>query len=115
MSIYTKTINISAQVLRHFGYDFNEENNEQVKEMKKEIAALDGGIEFKIEQFPDGSWTAESVNIDGIITGGDNIKNSAEMIRDAIFTYYRVPPQFCNDASLLADNEPITVRQKVYV
>ena len=72
--------------------------------MKKEISVLGGGIEFKIEQYPDGSWTAESVNVDGIITGGGNIRNSAELLRDAIFTYYRVPPQFCNDASLHADN-----------
>lgn len=115
MRIITKTIYNTAQILRKLGFDFKAEQNERVIEMNNEITSLGGGIDFKIEQYPDGSWTAESVNVDGIITGGENIKDSAAIIRDAVFTYYRVPPQFCQDESLHSNNEPVTLRQKVYV
>lgn len=87
----------------------------RVRAMQYEIRRLGGKIEFKIEQYPDGSWTAESTNIDGIITGGKTVKYMPTMMKDAIFTYFGIPPHYCDDALLRADNEPVTLRQFVYV
>ncbi len=115
MRLLNKTIYIAANKLRRFGYDFNEISDARIIAMKNKIQQLGGGIEFKIEQYPNGSWTAESINIDGIITGGSNTKEATPMIRDAIFTYFGIPPHLCNDAVLRADNEPVTLKQHIYV
>ena len=98
MRILNKTIYLTAAMLRRWGYHFNEDADPRVRAMKKEIQALGGRIEFKIEQYPDGSWTAESVNIDGVLTGGANAKETGSSIRDAIFTYFGIPAHLCNDA-----------------
>lgn len=115
MRFFNKIIYFTAKKLRQWGYDFNEVYDERIKAMKREIQVLGNGIEFKIEQYPDGSWTAESVNVDGIITGGKDIKEITAMIKDAIFTYFSIPPHLCNDAVLRSDNEPVTLKQRVYV
>lgn len=115
MRLFNQTIYSAAKILRQWGYNFNEEKDERVQAMKREIQRLGGRVEFKIEQYPDGSWTAESVNIDGIITGGQNTKNIILTIKDAVFTYFGIPPCLCNDTALRADNEPVTIRQNVYV
>ncbi len=115
MRLLNKTIYLVAKQLRQWGYNFNEANDEQVQAMKREIQHLDGKIEFKIEQYPDGSWTAESVNLDGIITGGADTKEITTTIKDAVFTYFGIPPYLCNDTALRTDNEPVTLRQRVYV
>ncbi|MEK7084133.1 MAG: hypothetical protein AAB932_02790 [Patescibacteria group bacterium] len=104
------TLSLAA---RKIGFKFNEADDERVMRMKKEIDRV-GRIEFKIEQHPDGSWTAESTNFDGIITGGTNTQNISSTIRDAIFTYFEIPPHLCVDTLLRGDNEPVTVRQNVY-
>jgi len=95
------------------GYNFNEQNDERVVKMKREIDRI-GKIEFKIEQFPEGSWTAESTNFDGIITGGTNRQNISSTIKDAVLTYFEIPPHLCVDTLLRGDNEPVTVKQSVY-
>ena len=115
MRFLNKTIYYASSALRHFGYDFREDANERVRAMKDTIRHIGGRIEFKIEQYPDGSWTAESVNVDGIITGGNTTKELSSTLKDAVFTYYSIPPYLCNDAVLRADNEPVTVMQHVYV
>ena len=115
MRFLNKTIYLAAKQLRQWGYDFNETADERIQAMKREIQRLGGGIEFKIEQYPDGSWSAEAINLDGIITGGKDTKEIASIIRDAIFTYFSIPPHLCNDAVLHADNEPVTLKQRVYV
>lgn len=102
-----------SNLARKIGYNFDEQNDERVVKMKREIDRI-GKIEFKIEQRPDGSWTAESTNFDGIITGGTNRQNISSTIKDAIFTYFEIPPQLCVDTLLRGDNEPVTVRQNVY-
>ncbi|MBU1131864.1 hypothetical protein KKC32_01240 [Patescibacteria group bacterium] len=96
------------------GWNFNEENDSRVIEMKKEIERI-GRIEFNIEQFPDGAWTAESTNVDGIITGGSGNQNISSTIKDAVFTFFEIPPHLCADKLLRGDNEPVTVKQNVYV
>ncbi len=115
MRLLNKTINLVAQQMRQFGYDFGGDRDARVQSMKKEIKRVGGRIEFKIEQYPDGLWTAESVNLDGIITGGKNTKEITPAIRDAMFTYFGIPAYLCDDAILRADNEPIVVTQHVYV
>ena len=82
--------------------------------MLEEIRQLNGGIKFNIDHYPDGTWTAESTNVDGIITGGNDVKETSSMIKDAIFTYYQIPPQLCNDSLLKSDNEAVALTQAVY-
>ncbi len=115
MRLLNKTIYLVAKQLRQWGYNFNEGADQRILAMKKEIQRLGGGIEFKIEQYPDGSWAAESVNLDGVITGGVNTKEITPTLRDAVFTYFGIPPYLCDDAVLRADNEPVTLKQHVYV
>jgi len=115
MRLLNKKIYLVATQLRHWGYNFNEDTDQRILDMKKEIQRLGGRIEFKIEQYPDGSWTAESVNLDGVITGGKNNREATPTIRDAVFTYFGIPPHLCNDSVLRADNEPVTLKQRVYV
>jgi len=102
-----------TNLARRIGVDFKEKNNAKILSMNREIAKLNR-IEFKIEQYPDGSWVAESTNIDGIITGGRNTTNMSATIKDAIFTFFEIPPYLCVDSLLRSDNEPVTITQKVY-
>lgn len=102
-----------SNIARKAGHKFNEGTDKRVIAMKKEIDRI-GKIEFNIEQYPDGSWTAESTNFDGIITGGTNTKNMSASIKDAIFTYFEIPPHLCSDTLLRGDNEPVSVKQNVY-
>ncbi|MFH1946635.1 MAG: hypothetical protein ABIJ23_00545 [Candidatus Magasanikbacteria bacterium] len=102
-----------SNLARKLGYKFNEASDERVIKMKKEIDRI-GSVEFKIEQYPDGSWTAESTNIDGIITGGTSTQNISSSIKDAIFTYFEIPSYLCNDILLRGNNEPVTIKQNVY-
>lgn len=102
-----------SNIARKIGVDFNEKNDKRVIEMKKEINKL-GKIEFEVEQYPDGSWTAESTNVDGIITGGKDTRDIASSLRDATFTYFEIPPHLCVDTLLKSDNEPAIIKQHVY-
>ena len=103
-----------SNLIRKVGFNFNELNDERVISMRKEMATI-GKIEFKIEQYPDGSWTAESINIDGIMTGGKHNKNISSVLKDAVFTYFEIPAYLCVDTLLKGDSEPVTIRQNVYV
>ena len=102
-----------SHLIRKVGFNFNELNDERVISMKKEMAKI-GKIEFKIKQYPDGSWTAESIDIDGIMTGGKHNKNIFSVLKDAIFTHFEIPAYLCTDTLLKEDNEPVTIRQNVY-
>ena len=108
-----KLIFRASQLLRKAGANFHERNNPAVLEMEKKICEL-GSIEFKTEFYPDGSWVAESTNIDGIITGGRETKQMSALIKDAIFTYFRIPAHLSNDSLLRGNNEPVTVDQRVW-
>ena len=63
----TKFLFNVGQLMRQMGFDFKEIHNPAFFDMQKKLHEL-GGINFKIEYHPDGSWSAESINIDGIIT-----------------------------------------------
>jgi len=115
MRIINQTIYFIYKTLRQMGLGVVAENDRRIQAMKKEVAKIGGKIEFKIEQYPDGSWTAESVNIDGIITGDKTTKNASTTIKDAVFTYFGIPPHLCSKDIIKADNEPAILSQKVYV
>ena len=103
-------------IIRYFRLGSTEDplKDERVRQMKEEIQRLEG-INFSIEISPNGEWVAESTNIEGIITGGDNYPhNVGEQVRDAIFTYYEVPSRFCDDALLRQDGEVSHVERRVY-
>lgn len=114
MRISNYTIYLIANILRRFGFDFVSPGDSRVEAMKEEIQKIGGRIEFKIEQYPDGSWSAQSANIEGIITGGKTTKHILATIKDAIFTYFGLPAAFCDEALLKADNEPVILTQSVY-
>lgn len=103
-----------AQFARKIGYNFHEEADPRVQEMKKTIQSL-GSIEFDIEVESDGSWTAQSKNIVGIITGGSKHDPIRETIKDAIFTYFEIPAQLCNDALVKGSDEALKLHERVYV
>lgn len=106
--IYTLT-----NLARKIGVRFHEEQDARVQAMRQTIERL-GGIQFTIEIDKHGNWAAESVNIKGIITGGTSKKNMNETIKDAIFTYFEIPPQLCNDRLMRAPDEPIKLEQRIY-
>ncbi|MBP9864494.1 hypothetical protein KBC54_03540 [Patescibacteria group bacterium] len=103
-----------AQVLRRAGFNFHEENDLRVKAMRQTIQEL-GSIKFNIEVFKDGTWAAESTNLDGVITGGTNKENINETLKDAVFTYFEIPPQLCNDSLVRGSDEPMKLEQRLYV
>lgn len=106
----------AAQFLSSIGFTFDSSRNEQVLAMKKALRKLDNSrINFYIEQYPDGSWSAESTNVDGIATGGTDPRLTQEMLKDAVFTYYEIPAHLCDSVQLRTDNDPVTVQQKVHV
>lgn len=105
-----------AQFMRARGYDFSESTRPEVVKMQEEIALLENrAINFLIQRYPDGSWVAKSTNIDGLITGGSNISEVNELLKDAIFTYYGISPQFANDKLLRNTGDPITTEQRVHI
>lgn len=91
-----------AKVLRKIGFNFDAQKNEAVKNMKKTISKLDGGkIIFQVTIDKDGNWAAEALNLNGLITGGYITDNFNDMITDAIFTYFNIPPEYCDDSLLI--------------
>jgi len=105
-----------SDLMRKHGYDFHEEMRPEVIEMQKEFASLDNhGINFKIMHYPDGSWVAKSTNVDGLLTGSRKQGEINEVIKDAIFTYYGIPPQYCKDGLLRNTGEPVKAQQTVHV
>ena len=97
---------ILSKHLKKLGFFSNPEDFPAVKEMLKTIKSLEGKkIIFEMEYDEDGNWAVESMNISGIVTGGNfaDGNNIAEVISDAIFTYFEIPPQYC-DSSILIKN-----------
>jgi hypothetical protein len=106
-----------SQLARKVGYDFNAEKDSRVIQMHKVITDIGGRINFDIEVSDEGDWVAESSSLGStIITGGKNYspKNAREVMKDAIFTYFDIPPHLCEESLLRGAEEPITVKQKVY-
>lgn len=91
-----------ADLARRLGYDFHSPENEAVLRMRQAIAQLAGrAIQINVETAPNGTWFAQSTNVDGLITGGSDQSEMDAMIRDAIFTYYGIPPQHALDSLIV--------------
>lgn len=105
-----------ANFLRSKGHNFNEHLRPEVIQMQKEISSLENhNINFEIKVYPDGSWTAKATNVEGLLTGGRKQSEINGLIKDAIFTYYGVPPQYADDKLLRNSGEPVTAEQQVHV
>ena len=103
-----------GRALRKLGFKDDGMFDARIQELQRAVRQS-GGINFKIEHQSSGEWVAESTNIDGIITGGkDYPKDVDETVKDAIFTYYEIPPQLCNDALLRKEGEVSRVEERVY-
>lgn len=101
---------------KKMGFKTNPLSCGSVREMRDAIDSLgEGGIKFEIGMYPDGSWSAKSVNVDSIITGGYDHSEMTDMIKDAIFTYYDIPPQYCEDGLLKGSGEKKTVKNEILV
>ena len=102
-----KSLKYRRSHLRHkLGFQHQKECVE-ISHMRKTIRKLDGGcIRFNIIQDKNnGDWAAESINIPGIITGGNKQDDIDAMIKDAILTYFAIPPQHCDDIRILSMQE----------
>ncbi len=68
--------------------------------MRDEIDSLGERVGSNLRSvYPDGYWSAKSVKVDGIITGGFDRSDVTDMIKVTILTYYDIPPQYCEDGS----------------
>lgn len=106
-------ISIISHAFYKLGIGFDARNHPAVRVMEQRIQEL-GSLHFKVEFHSDGSWTAESVNLDGIITGSNNPRDMNAVMKDAIFTYFGIPAYFSHDELLQTNNEPITMQQRVW-
>jgi predicted RNase H-like HicB family nuclease len=105
-----------SNALRRVGYSFDGSSDPFVQEMQSTINSLDNrSINFFIEQNPNGAWVAQSTNIDGIMSGSKDPQEIPEMLKDAVFTYFEIPPKYCDDRLLRTNNEPVKVQQSVSV
>src|SRR3989344_7557106 len=111
--MFTRAIFNISQLAKKRGIDFHENQNPIVLAMLKKMNELKE-ISFTIEHYPDGSWTAESTNITGILTGGNDVKEISRVIKGAVFTYFEIPPYLVNYDLVRMNNEPVTIEQKVY-
>ena len=104
-----------ANLAKQLGVKFDPKQCQAVLEMRKEITSLpEGGIQFTITRESNGDWVAESVSIPGILTGGTANDDINEMVKDAIFTYYGIPPEYCDNRILRESGEPVTVKHAVF-
>ncbi len=111
----TKFIYKLATFVRKRGIDFDSKNDPNVLAMKKDLESIGGSVQFTVEREPSGEWWAKSTNIDGILSGGNSNDEVVEMLKDAVFTYYGISPQHCDDRLLRSSGEPKIVRQEVMV
>lgn len=100
-----------GRVLRKMGFGFDAEKNPAVQQMLEKIDSLkDRTIIFSLEVDKDGNWAVASKNLPGLITGGELSDNINDVILDAIFTYFDIPPEFC-DPYILSEEYAISKHQ----
>ena len=104
-----------SKFMREQGRRLNPLENEAVIHMRSEIDQLDEGIQFTVSTYEDGSWMAKSTNVEGILSGGRDASEIPEVIKDAIFTYYDIPPKYCNDDLLRGTGEKKVVKREAFV
>ena len=104
-----------ANMLKKAGVNFDAAKCPEVVNMKEVIEALSGGsIQFTVSREANGDWIAESVNIQGILTGGNATDDINKMIKDAIFTYFEIPARYCDDSLIREAGEPAVIRQELF-
>ena len=104
-----------AKALKKVGINFDAAKCPEVVNMKDVIEALSGGsIQFTVSREPNGDWIAESVNIQGILTGGTATDDINKMIKDAIFTYFGIPARYCDDSLIRESGEPLIIKQELF-
>ena len=108
-----RIIFLLSRGLRKLGIGFDAQNHPAVQAMEQRIQKL-GSLEFRVEFNPDGSWTAESLNIEGIITGSRNARNMNALIKDAVFTFFGIPAYLSQEELLKGNSEPVTMHQTVW-
>ena len=101
--------------LRRYGVPTDASQNEAVIAFQREMENLGGDINIRISLHEDGSWSAKSTNVEGIITGGRNQSDINAIIKDAIFTYYGIPPSCVDSIHIRNSQEPVTVERNVRV
>lgn len=100
--------------LKKLGINYDARENSSVQKMLAEIDKLPGrGIKFAVVRDADGEWSAESTNLKGIITGGGPNDDMEAMVKDAIFAYFAIPPQFCDETLIRLPGEFKPVKQNV--
>lgn len=104
-----------ARAMKKIGVDFDPLKNDAVRNMKEVIESLpNASIQFTVSREANGDWVAESVNLSGILTGGNSKDDIQEMIKDAIFTYFEVPAKYCDDSLIRAAGEPVIIKQEMF-
>lgn len=104
-----------ANLARKSGIKFNEQLRPAVVRMNEEIASLENKtVAFETTTYPDGSWISKSTNVEGILTGGRDVNDLHEMLKDAVLTYYGVPALFAHDLALKSIGEPVKSEQEVH-
>ncbi|MEO8784743.1 MAG: hypothetical protein ABI221_00195 [Candidatus Saccharimonadales bacterium] len=105
-----------ASFARSKGYDFKESSRPEVIAMQKDINSLKNkNVDFAIETYPDGSWSAKATNIKGMLTGSRKQDEINELIKDAIFTHYGIPARYANDRLLKNTGESVLAERQVHV
>lgn len=104
-----------ANLARKSGHKFNEQSRPEVIKMNDEIALLDNKtVSFETTAYPDGSWISKSTNVEGILTGGRDVTELHEMLKDAVLTYYGIPALYSHDFALRSIGEPVRSEQEVH-
>lgn len=91
-------------------------------ELQKMIAEIDekhnGDLVFRFNVSNNGDWVAVAKDFPGMITGGnlyeDNQKDIRKKIADVAFTYFGVPPEYCDDKILIEENKTILNRNQSF-
>ena len=113
-SMFNRLVFKTANYFRSHGVSFDEQRDPRVQKMQSTIQRL-GGINFRLDVAGNGEWAAESTNIGGIITGGKRYPDDVStMVKDAVFTYFEIPPHLCNEALINKGGEVARVEEWVY-
>ena len=80
----------------------------RIVRMMDDIDKYSGKLTFNIS-FHDEGWTAQCLQIPTIITGSNNsqptVKEIDELVKDAIFTAYAIPPHLCDSRFFMNKDE----------
>lgn len=99
-----------AQLLHTLRRSPDPKESPDVRKMLSTIKKLENGqIKFKVTFYKNNEWSAESINLPGIITAGDSRENIGAMIEDAVFTYFNIPPRCCE--AIIRNRKELTIKE----